>query len=160
MKLVFLDFSVVPQARTQVIRVTQQAPLSAEPAHPPCPTCSPFPLTHQPLAIHRPSSREEQQAQEELLGDSYPLHPDAATLQGVSNERWLLGQSRAVTVAAIQLEERKQRKSGMGRVCSGTPSPTHTKKGSVGTGRDHLPIVDPDSEEFLAPGFALDFPSL
>lgn len=37
---------------------------------------------------------------------SYPLHPDTAPLQGVSNKRWLLGQRRAVAVTSVQLQEK------------------------------------------------------
>lgn len=61
---------------------------------------------------------------------SYPLHPDAATLQGVSNKRRLLGQCGAVTVTPIQLRETHQgsyrrskcitRHAGAGRVASRT----------------------------------------
>lgn len=90
---------------------------------------------------------------------AYPLHPDAAPLQGVSNKGWLLGQRGAVAVASIQLQERRQRKSGMGRVCSGTMPRPLPKNGSAGTGRgDRLPKFHPDTE-LLIPGFTLDFPS-
>lgn len=40
----------------------------------------------------------------ETKGPSYPLHPDAAPLQGISNKRWLLGQGGAVAIASVQLQ--------------------------------------------------------
>ena len=40
---------------------------------------------------------------EETKGPSYPLHPDTAPLQGISNKRWLLGQGGAVAITSVQL---------------------------------------------------------
>lgn len=41
----------------------------------------------------------------ETKGLSYPLHPDAAPLQGISNKRWLLGQGGAVAITSVQLKK-------------------------------------------------------
>lgn len=40
----------------------------------------------------------------ETKGPSYPLHPDTAPLQGISNKRWLLGQGGAVAITSVQLQ--------------------------------------------------------
>lgn len=74
---------------------------------------------------------------------AYPLHPDAAPLQGVSNKGWLLGQRGAVAVASIQLQERRQRKSGMGRVCSGTMPRPLPKRFSGNRRRRSPPQIPP-----------------
>lgn len=79
----------------------------------------------------------------ETKAPSYPLHPDAASLQGISNKRWLLGQGGAVAITSVQLQREEawdthegpnacKRHTGARRVV-GSPAPSFLSVFPMGT---------------------------
>ena len=131
---------------SSVIRVVLQAPSQADPFRPPCPAPSPFPLTRPWLSTGSPEPKSTRHT--ELPGESYPLHPDAPTLQGVPNKRWLLGQSGTITVTSIQLQERNQTRRGNRALWT-------VQREQEG---DHLLELEPVIE-LPIPGYDLSFPT-
>lgn len=69
---------------------------------------------------------------------AYPLHPDAAPLQGISNKRWLLGQCGAVTVTPIQLQEKSRGGVNEGQITFGRHTGARRVAGSARSAQSFL----------------------